>query len=365
MTQPKFEVSSQNLSTMDGRESLITQHAKLETALATKVQEQSLLDPESPTYADDAAKLQKVITTLQQTIQNIKSLSLSQDIHKKVAGIAASLKDKLKLTDSTPADSFWIKFEQACRVSNLSAKECAILLYTLTLDHKDAAVWYENNIVGKTITMGELKNLFYKQFLPRSWKTTRLEELYYLTFRKTETPSQFVDRFLSKMLQVEYKWDEEGNELMKDLLVHKCPPSVQRLLGDKEPKDFKSCKELSDLIRTFPGVPNDVPNPTHHCSCCSHYATSQSDRKRKSESGEPPVKKPKNRSTALFMVKAVTPLLNAITSRNKKKLLKRKKRKKTNPLFLRKIPLPTCAKGIAAKFGSLATCVLHQSRLKM
>ena len=182
--------------------------------------------------------------------------------------------DGKKFKKAERGDSYWSYFETLCKRQKLLDHEAVLVLASRIADHPNGPLWYETSIepVETTIKLSEVKDLFYQQFLSSQWKTDRFHELMDTCYRANETVHEFTDRFAAKVRDNEIPWsNEEGNshsEFVMHILFYKCPPSVQRMLGDKKVEMFKSPKALADVLNQFPGYPDDVPDREFNCPNC-------------------------------------------------------------------------------------------------
>jgi hypothetical protein len=72
----------------------------------------------------------------------------------------------------------------------------------------------------------------------------------------------------------EFSWYDESDEksFLKHVLFYKCPYTVQRIIGDKTPKDFTSCASLAEALNHFVGTPPDIA-ASKGCERCRNCIT--------------------------------------------------------------------------------------------
>ena len=183
--------------------------------------------------------------------------------------VASTLK---KFKASTAPEVFWHQYQQGVKTYHLQAREAIMLLHSLVTEHPRGSNWYANNVQEQadTLTLTEVKNLFYTEFL----ETARLMDLMDIRYQAKETVRDFANRFAELMQSNEFGWAENKKEraFLKHVLFYKCPFSVQRIIGNKSPDDYDSCAALANDLCHFIGVPVDIPPPPT-CSKCKKALT--------------------------------------------------------------------------------------------
>ena len=176
-----------------------------------------------------------------------------------------------KFKKNTPPEVFWHQFEQGVKTYHLSSREAVMVLHALITEHPRGSNWYANNVqeCSSLITLAQVKNLFYAEFLEANWQTARLMELMDIRYQPKETVKDFVNRFSELMQSNEFGWAETNPEraFLKHVLFYKCPYSVQRIIGNKTPNDYESCSALAADLGHFVGIPTDIP-PLPMCAKC-------------------------------------------------------------------------------------------------
>ena len=219
-------------------------------------------------------KKQKSLQTLEKSLamlvkpQAKNSTKSLVDMQKTSLRVAGTLK---KFKASTPPEVFWHQYQQGVKTYHLQDREAIMLLHSLVTEHPMGTNWYANNVqeAADALTVAEVKNLFYSEFLEANWQTARLMDLMDIRYQAKETVKDFTNRFAALMQSNEFGWAENNKEraFLKHVLFYKCPYSVQRIIGNKTPDDYESCAALANDLCHFIGVPVDIPPPPT-CSKC-------------------------------------------------------------------------------------------------
>lgn len=193
-----------------------------------------------------------------------------EQILKTVQKLIANAK---KFKENDRGDDYWTMFKNICTSNSLGDREAVYLLAPLMSEHPFGSIWYQNCVEPQrdSISLEQVKLLFYEQFLSKFWKEERFQELIDLSYRKSEDVRHFTNRFMAKAVENEIKWAEPCPEttFANKLLFFKSPPSVQRIIGDRPLSSFKTPQELAELLTTFSGIPTDVPRKIFTCPECS------------------------------------------------------------------------------------------------
>ena len=119
-----------------------------------------------------------------------------------------------KFKKNTPPEVFWHQFQQGVKTYHLSSREAVMVLHALITEHPRGSNWYANNVqeCSSLITLAQVKNLFYAEFLEANWQTARLMELMDIRYQPKETVKDFVNRFSELMQSNEFGWAETNPE---------------------------------------------------------------------------------------------------------------------------------------------------------
>jgi hypothetical protein len=223
---------------------------------------------------------QTLVSSLQRTIELVEPpIAQSMPIETRanlnpkpnshvVLKLAASMP---KLKKNAKADTFWLNFEQTVDSWQLIATDAILLLRQLIDEHPKGLGWYGTHVypVRNTLSMSNLKTLFYQGFLEADWQTDRLISLIEIRYLPEETVKDYTQRFASLMQSNEFNWQDtsEEKQYLKHIMFHKAPYSVQRIIGDKKLSQFNSCAELAAALNSFAGVPIDIPQLTGCARC--------------------------------------------------------------------------------------------------
>ena len=156
-------------------------------------------------------QLQTLVKSLALHSQGIQKNSSKNliDMQKTSLRVASTLK---KFKQSTPPEVFWHQFQQGIKTYHLNDREGVMVLHSLITEHPMGSNWYANNIQenSDTITLVQVKKLFYKEFLEPNWQTARLMELMDIRFQPQETVKSFLNRFAVKRIWLGRKKPRES-----------------------------------------------------------------------------------------------------------------------------------------------------------
>lgn len=211
---------------------------------------------------------------LKQSFSATGSSKTHKDLVKDLRKIADGAK---KFRPKNSANDFWLTFSYTCVANYLPDVESILLLNLLISEHPVARMWFENTIEPSIkenqcpLSLPQVKQAFYEQFLAKDWKMIKFQELMEIKYHKKETVRDFTNRFTAKAAEIELdvKATDDGLAYLQSILLYKCPPSVQRILGARTPTSFPSCQALIAALVNFSGTPEDVPDFESKCPDCS------------------------------------------------------------------------------------------------
>lgn len=260
---------------------LVQSRLKLCHALADHCLAESGFKEQTAPLAVEPRALHESIAIMSKTISELETANPSlvarpQNPRKMMMDLRGIATHSKQFEPSDTAEELWAIFDHTCSTHYLSDWESIHLLRLLIVEHEIARMWFTNQIaprledIGSSISLIQVKESFYNQFLPAGWKGAKFVELIQVRFQKTDTVRAFCNRIAFKMKEVllDVKSKDDAVKYLRLALFCKCPPLVCRMIGTKSPTDFESCQDLIDELVKFPGVPDDIPAFKVTCNEC-------------------------------------------------------------------------------------------------
>lgn len=217
-------------------------------------------------------KRQRQMLALYDPSENSETARLAFEKRKEIQRLINIKTAKLFENGSMP-DIYWRWFSDFCATHAVTGISMPLLLRNFVSSRTDGDLWYNTNVsqIENTITKKELEDSFIGFFGEKNWKSQRILSLTSILYPKNSHPTVFRAKFSEAVINAGLPWENDGPgaELAKAIYFHRHPQSVQRLIDGKDPvKDFNSCKQLSELLCSFTGIPNDIPSIQFLCPGC-------------------------------------------------------------------------------------------------
>ena len=153
---------------------------------------------------------------------------------------------RVRKAEEREPTQFWKTFYDACLLADLSGSEAVhVLGYALFDGSKQAFGWFSEHIKPKqqTITIDEIKSLWFQHYVQPNWKNSKITVLLSLWFAQGLTVKEFNDRFTAAAIEAEVDLGlpsppRSGAISLTEIYMGKLPPSVQRSLSKRDPKDW-------------------------------------------------------------------------------------------------------------------------------